>query len=709
VSACDGGSELLANLMVIEDERIVARDLKVVLESLGYCVNAIADSGEMAIEKADELRPDLILMDIRLAGEIDGITAAQTILDRFDIPIIYLTAHSDEATLARAKFTHPLGYIVKPFEELELRPIIEMALYKHKMELQLKENAQWLSTVLNSIGDGVITTDTAGRVTLLNPVAERLTGWRCDEAMGRDSTEVFKIINELSRKIVPSPIVEAIATGKVVLLPKQTLLIRKDGIEVPIEDSVAPISQHRGTASIQDGPSKITGAVVILRDLTQQRLDASKLHRRAFYDDLTNLPNRAWFRERVTDAIARVKRQPEYLFAILLLDLDRFKVVNDSLGHLVGDQLLSSVASRLLNASRSIDTVARFGGDEFAILLENLNSEQEVFKIAQRIHQDLSVPFNLSGQEVFTNASVGIVLSSIGYEHLEELVRDADIAMYRAKASGRGCYQIFDTTMRDQVVANSYLENELRRAIERQGLTVYYQPIICLLTHEIKGFEALVRWQHPKRGMIPALDFIPLAEESGLCVLIDRWVLREACHQLKKWQERYPEISCLTISANLSVKQFLQPNLVEYVAQVLAETGLEPSHLILEITENTLIEKPELAIETLEKLKSLGIGLSLDDFGTGYSSLSYIQRFPVDSLKIDRSFISRIDVDTDSLEIVRVITLLGLTLGLDVVAEGIEKLAQLELLQQLQCEHGQGYLFAKPLSATEVETWMDVY
>jgi diguanylate cyclase (GGDEF)-like protein/PAS domain S-box-containing protein len=698
-----------ASLLVIEDERIVARDLKLSLESLGYSVPAIADSGEMAIEKADEHRPDLILMDIRLAGEIDGITAARMILEQFDIPVIYLTAHSDEATLARAKFTHPLGYIIKPFEERELRAIIEMALYKHKMELQLKENSRWLSTVLNSIGDGVITTDTAGRITLLNPVAEKLTGWCCGEAIGRDSAEVFNIVNELTRKTVPSPITVAIATGQTVLLPKQTLLIRKDGIEIPIEDSVAPISQHQGTAAIQNGSGNITGSVVIFRDMTQQRLDASKLHRRAFYDDLTSLPNRAWFRERVTDAIARVKRQPEYLFAILLLDLDRFKVVNDSLGHLMGDQLLNSVASRLIKASRSIDTVARFGGDEFAILLENLNSEQEVFKIAQRIHQDLSIPFNLGGQEIFTNASVGIVLSSIGYEQLEELIRDADIAMYRAKASGRGCYQIFDTTMRDQVVANSYLENELRRAIERQGLSVYYQPIICLLTQKIKGFEALVRWQHPKRGMIPASDFIPLAEESGLCPLIDRWVLQEACRQLKKWQEQYPGMPALTMSVNLSVKQFLQPNLVDYISHVLAETDLAPRYLILEITESTLIEKPEIAIDTLEKLKSLGIGLSLDDFGTGYSSLSYIQRFPVDSLKIDRSFISKIDVDTDSLEIVRVIALLGLTLGIDVVAEGIEKPAQLELLQQLQCEHGQGYLFAKPLSAKEAEPWVSAH
>jgi diguanylate cyclase (GGDEF)-like protein/PAS domain S-box-containing protein len=697
-----------ASLLVIEDERIVARDLKLVLESLGYLVPAIADSGEMAIEKADEHRPDLILMDIRLTGEIDGISAAQTILEQFDIPVIYLTAHSDEATLSRAKLTHPLGYIIKPFEERELRAIIEMALYKLKTERLLKENAQWLATVLNSIGDGVITTDTEGRITLLNPVAEKLTGWSCGEALGRDSTEVFEIIHEFNRKIVPSPIAEAIETGQITLLPKQTLLIRKDGIEVPIEDSVAPITQHRGTAAIQNRTGKITGAVVIFRDMTQQRLDASKLHRRAFYDDLTNLPNRAWFRERVTDAIERVKRQPEYLFALLLLDLDRFKVVNDSLGHPAGDQLLSAVASRLLQASRSIDTVARLGGDEFAILLENLHSEEEAFKVAKRIHQDLSAPFNLGGQEVFTNASVGIVLSSIGYGQIEELIRDADIAMYRAKASGRGCYQIFDTTMRDQVMANSYLENELRRAIERQGLTVYYQPIVFLSTQKIKGFEALIRWQHPKRGMIAAADFIPLAEESGLCILIDRWVLQEACRQLKKWQDQYPAISTLTISINLSAKQFLQPNLVEYIAQVLAEARLEAKSLILEITESTLIEKPELAIATLEKLKSLGIGISLDDFGTGYSSLSYIQRFPVDSLKIDRSFINRIDADIGSLEIVRVIALLGLGLGIDVVAEGIENLTQLELLQQLQCEHGQGYLFAKPLSTADAQAWLSV-
>ncbi|PSB01125.1 GGDEF domain-containing response regulator [Merismopedia glauca] len=697
---------MATSILIVEDEKIVARDLQLVLEDLGYSVPAIANTGELAIQKAFELKPDLILMDIRLLGEMDGISTAQIVVDQLDIPIVYLTAHSDETTLARAKLTHPYGYLIKPFEERELRAVIEIALYKHEMECRLKENAQWLSTVLNSIGDAVLTTDAEGRITMLNAVAEKLTGWSCEEALNRPSTDVFNLIHEASRKIVSNPINEAISTQKIVMLPPLTLLVRKDGIEIPIEDSVAPITLHKGTAPIQDGKGQITGAVVIFRDVTQQRLSAKKLHRHAFYDDLTNLPNRAWFRERLTDAVERVKRQPDYLFAVLLLDLDRFKVVNDSLGHAAGDQLLIAVAERLTKACRIVDTISRLGGDEFAILLEFLKTEQEAAHVAQRIHRELSLPFYLEGQEVFTNASIGIVSSSAGYEQIEELIRDADIAMYRAKAQGKGSYQVFDTQMRDQIVAASRLERDLRHALEREQLEVYYQPIVSLVTQETIGFEALVRWNHPQRGIVSAAEFVPIAEETGLSILMDWWVLKEACTQMKRWQQQYPERSNLTISVNLSGKQIIQPNLVEYISQILADTDLNPQCLTLEITETAIIEKPELAINTLGKLKELGIRLSLDDFGTGYSSLSYLQRFPVNSLKIDRSFVNRMDVDSDSLEIVRAMILLGKTLGMTVVAEGIETPAQLNLLQQMDSNHGQGYYFAKPLPESESTNWL---
>lgn len=697
-----------ASIMVVEDEKIVARDLKLSLESLGYQVPAIVASGELAIQQALNLRPDLILMDICLQGNIDGIKAAGIIVENLDIPIVYLTAHSDDATLGQAVLTRPFGYLIKPFEERELRTVIEVALHKYELERQLKDNVQWFSTVVNSIGDGVMATDSRGHIKLLNPVAEQITGWSFQECVGKPATEVFNLIHEKTRAVVPSPIQQVLEQGQSVVLPPFTLLIRKDGIKIPIEDSVSPITLQKGVALLQDSKDKITGSVVVFRDVTQQRSNAKKMHRHAFYDDLTNLPNRVWFRERLTDAIKRFKRQPNYLFAVLLLDLDRFKAVNDSLGHLAGDQLLHDVANRLISASRVVDTVARLGGDEFAILLEGLKSEQEALKVTQRILHQFNLPFQIEGREIFTNTSIGLVLGSIGYEQVEEVLRDADIAMYRAKARGKGCYQLFDIQLRDEIVASSNLEHGLRCAIEYNQLRVYYQPIVSLTNQKTVGFEALVRWMHPEQGLLTAGEFMPIAEEVGLSIPIDWWMFRTVITQMKRWQQEFPALLHRWMSLNLSAQQAVQPNLVERIARGLTEDALQPECLALEITETTLMGKPEFAVKTLASLRKLGISLSLDDFGTGYSSLSYLQRFPVQTLKIDRSFVSKIDTDPDSLKIVRAIVLLGKSLGLRVVAEGIESAAQLDLLRQMHCDYGQGYYFAQPLPADEVTSRLRV-
>lgn len=695
-----------ATLLIVENESIVAQDLQFILEDLGYSVPAIADSSESAIEKTAQIKPDLILMDIRIIGEIDGIDTAKTISEQFEIPVIYMTAHSDEATLARAKETAPFGYIIKPFEERELQTTIEIALYKHKMEKRLKENAQWLKTVLRSIGDGVIATDKLGHISFLNPVAEKMTGWSLSEAVGKDSAKVFQLIDEDSRKPIDHLIAQVLKTGKGASLPENTLLIAKDGKEIPVEDSISPIELYKGATPIEDSNGSVIGAVVVFRDVTEQRLAAKNLHRKAFYDDLTNLPNRVWFKERVTDEIARLQRNSNYLFAVLVLDLDRFKNLNDSLGHAIGDLLLFHVAQKLLNSVRTIDTVARLGGDEFAILLENLQNYSEVDKIVQRIGQDLKELFNLEGQEVYTDASIGIVLSSISYYCVEDMLRDADIAMYRAKAKGRGRYEIFNTAMRDRFIASSQIEKDLRTAIERGELTLYYQPIVSLSNQQTEGFEALVRWHHPQRGIVSPAEFVPIAEETGLIVRLDSWVLQEACRQMKTWQEQYPDLSHFNVSVNLSSLQFRLPNLIDKISKILDETGLESNHLKLEITESAFIDNPELAAIILEQLRELGVGLSLDDFGTGYSSLSNLYRFPVNTLKIDRSFINRIDRQQDGLEIVRIIVMLGQTLRIDVVAEGIETEAQLALLQQVQCQCGQGYFFSKPLPADRATAWI---
>ena len=429
-------------------------------------------------------------------------------------------------------------------------------------------------------------------------------------------------------------------------------------------------------------------------------LEDSREHFRhvAFHDTLTDLPNRALLINLLQLSIDRTKLHTDHLFALLFLDLDRFKNVNDSLGHVSGDQLLTSVARRLEQCLRPADTVARLGGDEFAILLDGLEDYNDAIRIAERAQKELMRPLNLGGHEVYTTASIGITLSTIGYENPENILRDADTAMYHAKEKGKARYEIFDAVMHARAVARLQLENDLRRAVERQELSVHFQPIMSLETNRIAGFEALARWQHPQRGFISPLDFISIAEETGLIIELGRLVLRESCRQMRAWQLENPNQKALTISVNLSGKQFTQHNLIEQIRQILQETGLDPHSLKLEITESVVMENAETAKSMLMQLRALGVKLSIDDFGTGYSSLSYLHRFPVNTLKIDRSFISSMSAGDENLEIVRTIMTLANNLGMDVVAEGVETEKQLAQLKEMRCEYGQGYLFSKPLT-----------
>jgi len=431
---------------------------------------------------------------------------------------------------------------------------------------------------------------------------------------------------------------------------------------------------------------------------TGRALQDSKEHFRhaAFHDSLTGLANRDLLTENLRFVIERAKQDRQSQFAVLFLDLDRFKNINDSLGHTVGDQLLVSIARRLEHCVRDVDTVARLGGDEFAILLDGVEDSLEAVQLAERVLETLTQPFNLRGHEVFTSASIGITLSSLGYEYPDDLLRDADTAMYYAKLDGKSRHQLFDKAMHAHAVNLLKLETDLRHAIEREEFRVFYQPIVELDTGHISGFEALVRWQHPERGLISPSEFIPLVEETGMIVPIGMWVLREACRQVCQWQWQSPLNRSLTLSVNLSGKQFAQFDLVEQIEQILRETHLQPQHLRLEITESVVMKDAEAAATMLNELRAVGVHLSIDDFGTGYSSLSYLHRFPVDTLKIDRSFIGRMTESEEHAEIVRTIMTLAANLGMQVVAEGIETLEQMSRLQAMNCDYGQGYLFAKP-------------
>jgi len=453
----------------------------------------------------------------------------------------------------------------------------------------------------------------------------------------------------------------------------------------------------------QGKPSRMAGSQ---SDISEQTAANEQLEYNAFYDSLTGLANRALFMQLMTRALSSPRRRGDYRFAALFLDLDRFKVINDSLGHARGDDLLIGVARRIEGVLRPGDTAARLGGDEFTVLLDDVGDIGVATRIAERIQEELSKVFVIGGQEIYPSISIGIAISTPEYRQAEDLLRDADTAMYRAKAAGRARHAVFDEEMHAAALDLLRLETDLRRALDRNEFFVVYQPIVHLASGEISGFEALVRWNHPQRGLVSPGAFIPLAEETGLVIALDHFVLREACQQIRAWQEMFAGRE-FTISANLSSKQFLQNDLVAKVQFALAQSGLPPQSLKLEITEGVLMNDPEAAATMLHNLRALGIRLSIDDFGTGYSSLSYLHRFPLDTLKVDQSFVKRMQADGQGGEIVDTIVQLARNLRMDVIAEGIETPEQLQRLRAIDCDYGQGYLFSRPMTSDKAQDLLE--
>ena len=448
------------------------------------------------------------------------------------------------------------------------------------------------------------------------------------------------------------------------------------------------------------------------REIDERRRVQQQLVHDALHDELTGLPNRTLMTERIELAIRQDRRIFSYRYALLFIDLDRFKIINDSLGHLIGDRLLVAVSRLLKECLRGSDLVARFGGDEFVILLDGIVDLKDAVAICERIQDKLGSPLTICGQNIFTSASIGIVFSSNRYRNATELLRDADIAMYRAKAKGKARYEIFDRKMYEETIKLIEMENSLRLAVKRKEFVLHYQPIVSLDDNELAGFEALIRWQHPTQGLISPAKFIPIAEDTKLIVDIGEWLLNEACQQLQNWQQQFanvPQMSSLKMSINLSSQQLQEPEFINKLDRILAKTGIDGNSLKLEITESVLIEPGGMVQDTLQQIRDRNIKLSIDDFGTGYSSLSYLRRFPIDNLKIDRSFIEQMNSDSENLEIVRVIITLAKTLGMDAISEGVETLQQLQQLKDLGCEFGQGYLFAKPLTSTAIESLFGDY
>jgi diguanylate cyclase (GGDEF)-like protein/PAS domain S-box-containing protein len=474
-------------------------------------------------------------------------------------------------------------------------------------------------------------------------------------------------------------------------------ILTRDGQERWLADSSIQILDESGKPSASLG---------ILQDITERKRAEEQLLHDALYDSLTGLPNRALFLDRLKLLIGHSKRRVDYLFAILFLDLDRFKNVNDSLGHIVGDQLLIEVAHRLEGCVRPGDSVSRLGGDEFIVILDDISDVNDATRVAERMQKKLSVPLKLNGQEVYTSASIGIAISTSGYEKADEMLRDADTAMYRAKEKGRACHVVFDAKMHDLAVNLLTLESDLRHAVEHNEFTYFYQPIISLENGQTAGFEVLLRWEHPKRGIINPDEFMEMSEDTGLIIPLFEKTLMESCRRLCDWQKRFPVAPALTISINLSVKQFTQNEWVNQIEQVLIHNNLRGDFLNLEITESVFMNADEQTLSLLHKLKQLDVQLHIDDFGTGYSSLSYLHRLPIDAFKIDSSFVSRMDLEQVNLEIIRTILTLAHNLGHTVTAEGVENAEQFLQLRALKCHFGQGNYFAPPMRASDIDSFL---
>jgi diguanylate cyclase (GGDEF)-like protein/PAS domain S-box-containing protein len=683
----------LGRVLVVDDNENNRDILARRLTRNGYAVS-MADSARNLLERIRDEAVDLVLLDIEMP-DITGLDALVEIRQKYSavrLPVIMVTARNESEDIVKGLGLGANDYLTKPVDFPVALARVRTHLSHMRAEQALRASEERYALAARGSNDGLWDWNLRDKEIYLSSRWKSMLGY-IDTEIGDKPEEWFDRIHEADRDKVRQGVADHF-NGQTPHFEVEARMLHKDGVFRWMLTRGLMIRDDAGA------PLRMAGSQT---DITEGKVA----------DPMTGLPNRLLFLDRLSRLIAYRRRHPETLFAVLFLDLDGFKLVNDSLGHAVGDKLLIGVANRLEAALRDSDTVtrldesftiARLGGDEFAIILNDLQDSSDAMVVAERLLQELSRPFLIDDRELFSSMSIGIALSTLGYPQPEDYLRDADTAMYRAKALGKGRFEVFDADMRKLITQRLEIETDLRRAMERDEFCNFYQPIISLECGTIVAFEALLRWQHPTRGLLEPADFIPVAEDTGMIRELGWWALEEACRQIVVWRLLHPSFAKLSMSVNLSVKQFVDPLFGTRLAVLLEECNLPDGTLKLEITESSIMSDSTAAIALLSQFKALGVRLAIDDFGTGYSSLSYLHRFPLDTLKIDRSFTDAIrHGGKDESMIARTIMPLAQHLGLDVVAEGVETIEQATLLKELRCKYAQGFLFSKPVNAEDVQ------
>jgi diguanylate cyclase (GGDEF)-like protein/PAS domain S-box-containing protein len=683
----------IRRLLLVEDNPGDARLLREMISERG--ASAVTELTHVeslgaAERHLSEREVDIILLDLGLpdAQGMIAVRRAQAAAPR--VALVVLTGLDDESLAAQALQEGAQDYLIKgQIEARGLLRALRYAVERKIMEEALFVEKERAQVTLGCIGEAVVCTDIAGKITFLNLAAEQLTGWSLAESAGQPMVEIFRTRDSSGEDSAETTAAVAILRIRAMHLPSSCMLIRRDGAEVPIEESIAPIHNREGQA---------IGAVIVFRDVSAARATALQIVHSAQHDFLTGLPNRVLLNDRIDQAILMAKRNSAQI-ALLFMDLDGFKHINDSLGHPIGDKLLQSVAQRLVSCVRGADTVSRQGGDEFIVLLSEVQHSEVAAVMATRILKSVATTHSVDKHDLHITTSIGMSSYPDDGLNAETLIKNADTAMYQAKENGRQCFRFFKPAMNARAVERQSIEESLRRALQRHEFTLYYQPKVCLRTNAIVGAEALIRWTHPTRGMLSPAQFIPIAEDCGLILPIGRWVLRQACRQARAWMDAGQRP--ITMAVNVSAMEFGDDGFLDGLFAVLEESRLESTALEVELTESVLMKRVESTAGILRTLRQRGVRVAVDDFGTGYSSLSYLRKLPIDSLKVDQSFVRQISTGGDDVAIVTAVINMARSLKLKVIAEGVETRTELEFLKAHHCDEAQGYYFSKPVAARQ--------